>query len=76
MSASQYRRSCDELGLCQGRATPCANCVHPFAPGAITHHTHPQRRALVRAFKRTAALMGAAIVIGLLAGLVFGAVTP
>jgi hypothetical protein len=30
----------------------------------------------VRALKRTAALMSAAIVIGLLAGLVFGAVTP
>jgi hypothetical protein len=30
----------------------------------------------VRALKRTAALMGAAIVIGLLAGLVFGVVAP
>lgn len=76
MSASQYRRTCDEPGLCQGRATPCANCANPFAPGAITRHTHPQRRALVRALKRTAALMGAAIVIGLLAGLVFGVVAP
>jgi len=47
--------------------------AHPFAPGAITRHTSAQRKALARWLKRTALLMGAAITIGLLAGLVFGA---
>lgn len=49
--------------------------AHPFAPGAITAHRSHQRRALARALKRTAALMGTAIVVGLLAGVVFGVTT-
>lgn len=49
---------------------------HPFAPGAITRHTHPQRRAIVRALKRVAALAGAAIAFGLMAAIVLGASAP
>lgn len=49
--------------------------AHPFAPGAITAHRSHQRRALLRWLKRTAALMGTAIVVGLLAGVVFGVTT-
>jgi hypothetical protein len=47
--------------------------AHPFAPGAIEHHTHPQRRAVVRWLKRAAWLMAGASLIGLLAGLTSGA---
>lgn len=69
------RRTCDELGVCQAHSVRCARCLppHPFAPGAITRHTSAQRKALVRALKRTALVMGSAVVIGLVAGLVFGA---
>lgn len=61
MSASQYRRSCDEPALCQGRVPPCATCsqragtahpahdhptpTHPFAPGAIERHTRSRQQA-------------------------------
>lgn len=46
---------------------------HPFAPGAVTRHTSAQRRALAVWLKRTALLMGSALAVGLLAGLVMGA---
>jgi hypothetical protein len=49
--------------------------AHPFAPGAIEHHTHSrvhQRRALLRWLRRTALFVttvaGAAFVAGLITG--------
>jgi hypothetical protein len=76
MSApTNTRRTCDELGVCQAHSLRCARCLppQPFAPGAITRHTSAQRKALVRALKRTALFMVGAVFIGLVAGLVFGA---
>lgn len=47
-------RTCDELGLCQGRTPPCATCpaardgfptpTFPFAPGVIDSGPKPVRR--------------------------------
>lgn len=74
MTASAYRYTCDELGACQSRSTPCADCkAYPFAPGAITRHTNRQRQALARWLLRIAVLMAAASVLGLLAGIAYGA---
>jgi hypothetical protein len=72
MSASAHRYTCDELGACQSRVNPCAGCK-PFAPGAITRHVHPQRRALARWLRRTALLMSLAAAAVALAGIVYGA---
>ena len=47
--------------------------AHPFAPGAITRHTSRQRQALARWLVRIAVLMAAAPVLGLLAGIAYGA---
>ena len=47
--------------------------AHPFAPGAIEHHTAPQRRALVRWLKRSAAFMASVAVVAFAAGLSTGA---
>ena len=50
MSASAHRYSCDQLGACQSRQTPCKGCnhahshahssaqAHPYAPGTIERH--------------------------------------
>lgn len=78
MSASQYRYSCDELGACQGRATPCSGCIKPrqsplFAPGAIAHHTSRHRRALLRWLRRAVVLMAFTSTAAFLAGLIHGA---
>lgn len=40
MSASAYRQTCDQLGACQGRATPCQNCP------AASEGTQSARRLL------------------------------
>lgn len=68
-------RSCDELGVCQAHSQRCDRCLppHPFAPGAVTRHTSAQRRALAVWLKRVAMLMGSAVFIGFVAGLIFGA---
>ena len=47
--------------------------AHPFAPGAIEHHTAPQRRSLVRWLKRSAALMLGTVAVAFVAGLATGA---
>lgn len=47
--------------------------AHPFAPGAIEHYTAPQRRALVRWLKRSAAFMASVAVVAFAAGLSTGA---
>jgi hypothetical protein len=47
--------------------------AYPFAPGAITRHTSRQRQALARWLTRTAVLMASAAALGLVAGLVYGA---
>lgn len=43
-------RTCDQLGVCQGR--PGCGCEapvrHPFAPGAIEHHTRRSLAAVGR----------------------------
>jgi hypothetical protein len=43
-------RSCDELGICQNKAVPCAGCRrHFFAPGVIQGGPNErQTRALMR----------------------------
>ena len=75
--------TCDEQGVpgvCQANSLRCARCAppgpFPFAPGAITRHTSRQRQALARWLARAAALMFTAIAIGLVAGLVLGAIAP
>lgn len=77
MSASAHRYTCDQLGVCQSRSTPCAGCQHPFAPGAITRHRSARRTAQLRELRKwltVAALMTAtAITIGLAAGYFVGA---
>jgi hypothetical protein len=77
MSASAHRYSCDQLGACQSRTTPCSGCTqqpkqHPFAPGAIEHHRRPfgtpaQRREL------WAWLVAGSVVCGLVFGLALAA---
>ncbi len=70
MSATQHRFTCDELGMCQSRATPCGTCQHfPFAPGAIERH----RRAPSRWVRRSLTLLTSTAVIGLVVGYFFGA---
>ena len=73
MSASAHRRSCDELGACQSRATPCTGCAYPYAPGTIEHHSSHQRRALLRWLVRVAAFMAFVSASAFVAGLVSGA---
>ena len=46
---------------------------HPFAPGAIEHHTRRQRSALKRWLLISAATLAAALIFGLLAGIIPGA---
>lgn len=72
MSASQYRRTCEELGVCQGRSH-CAACAHPFAPGAIEHHRSRQRAELARWMRRAVRVMAWSAGISLLAGIATGA---
>jgi hypothetical protein len=72
MSASAHRYSCEDLGVCQSRNTPCSGCsAHPFAPGAIEHHTRTRtwREELTRWLIGAAIALACAISIGLLAGL-------
>jgi hypothetical protein len=47
--------------------------AHPFAPGAIEHHTSRQRRALLRWLRRIAVLMSTVAVLAFVAGLITGA---
>lgn len=78
MSASPYQRTCDELGVCQGRSH-CAACAHPFAPGAIEHHTHSRvhhRRALLRWLRRAALFLAIVAVLPFVAGLITRALQP
>lgn len=52
------------------------NAQHPFAPGAITRHTHSrvqQRRALLRWLRRTALFMFTVAGVAFVAGLITGA---
>lgn len=73
MSASAHRYSCSDLGVCQSRTTPCADCnSHPFAPGAIEHHTR-QRSALRHWLARAALFLAAVGVLAFVAGLATGA---
>lgn len=76
MSASAHRYSCDQLGACQSRSTPCAGRSHPFAPGVITRHTRStalQRRALARWPRRVAVFIPTVAALAFLAGLITGA---
>lgn len=84
MSASAHRYSCDELGACQIRVTPCTGCKsYPFAPGAIERHqrasrlpgTPAQRQALRRWLVAAAAFVLVVTACGFAAGLIAGA-TP
>lgn len=73
MSASAHRRSRDELGACQSRATLCTGCAYPYAPGTIEHHRRPlgtpaQRRELVRWLKLSALVVSASGLVGFVAG--------
>ena len=49
--------------------------AHPFAPGAIEHHSSRQRRALLRWMRRTTLFITAVAVLAFLAGLATGALT-
>lgn len=65
------QRTCDELGLCQGRTPPCAGCkpfCSPFAPGVVEGPFPNDRitRLLQRWALGTAVLAGLALVAGLL----------
>lgn len=46
---------------------------HPFAPGAIEHHTAPNRRELTRWLKRAALVITVPAVLALVAGYLTGA---
>lgn len=47
--------------------------AHPFAPGAIEHHTSRHRRALLRWLRRAVLLMAFTSTAAFLAGLIHGA---
>ena len=49
------KRTCNDLGVCQGRQPACSGCLTrpAFAPGVIEHHVR-QRRALRKWLSRTA----------------------
>ena len=49
---------------------------YPFAPGAIEHHTRRQRSAIKRWLLISAASLAAALIFGLLAGIILGAIQP
>lgn len=76
MSASANRYTCSELGACQSRSTPCADCkAYPFAPGAIERHTcsrTTQRRALLRWLAIVLAFIAACALAGFAAGFIAG----
>lgn len=64
------KRTCDELGVCQDRATGrCAGCF-PFAPGAIERYER-QRDGLQRA-GRAALVLIAVVALSALGGLLAG----
>lgn len=89
MSASTHLHSCDQLGACQDRATPCSGCTkptqakacaYPYAPGAIEHHKANKRqqwiarlRKLQRALVWAFAITATAGIAGLVAGYITGA---
>lgn len=50
--------------------------AHPFAPGAIEHHTSRQRRALLRWLRRTAIFVTTVAGVAFVAGLITGALQP
>jgi len=76
MNSNAHRYTCDELGACQSRSTPCAGCKHPFAPGAITRHRNTHRAALLREVRKwlpiAALIFALSITLGLAAGLITG----
>lgn len=47
--------------------------AHPFAPGAIEHHTRRHRRALLRWLRRTALFLTTVAGVAFVAGLITGA---
>ncbi|MFN3494541.1 MAG: hypothetical protein ACK40L_08550 [Hydrogenophaga sp.] len=74
MSASAYRRTCEQLGLCQGRPN-CSSCTHPQRHEPLTLHPHrqhftptPAQNHQARRAVRYALLLGAATVVAVLAG--------
>lgn len=50
--------------------------AHPFAPGAIEHHTSRHRRALLRWLRRAALFLAIVAVLPFVAGLITGALQP
>jgi hypothetical protein len=74
MSASAHRYSCEDLGVCQSRNTPCSGCsAHPFAPGAIEHHSRQRcSRTLRRWLARAALFLAFVGVLAFAAGLTTG----
>lgn len=83
-------RSCDALGVCQRRATPCAGCSHEaqtgaaqarqanpyfFAPGAIEEAPKPERWSVVeKAIAAVGLAAAGGVVVGLLRVLIERAV--
>ena len=66
-------RSCDELGVCQGRTPPCQHtcqqAAHPFAPGTIEHTARRSRLApWQRLVLDCAAVLAVAGLLGFCAG--------
>ena len=67
-------RSCDELGVCQGRTPPCQRtcqqAAHPFAPGTIERG--PRRSKRLAPWQRLvldcAAVLAVAGLLGFCAG--------
>lgn len=80
-------RTCEELGVCQGRAPRCAGCADPapglglLAPGAIERHrrvrhwlgTPAQRRQVVTYLVLLALLMVLVGTVSMAAGYLVGA---
>ena len=61
------RRSCDELGVCQGRKTPCLNCKAPDAdPWPPEQDTFTRGERMVYPLLQCAAI---GVVLGIAYGL-------
>lgn len=81
-----HARSCDELGVCQGRTPPCSlDCCAPvlrLAPGVIEGHkvgwlgTPAQRRELMRWLKPSLAFTAVVGLCGLAVGVIAGRFFP
>lgn len=65
---AKTRRTCDQLGVCQGRETPCLNCKLPDAP------QWPAERDTYRITELLTSPFVIAAAIGVVGGFLYGVV--